>query len=119
MRSIEKAERRGLLSKEDLSPIQNFAMEIAMISAERKRQQEHFKQIKIAIVSSNPASAEKLFPEYFPSSSRETTEDYGEVLSGIDGPVMFEEMTGSDLEEVISMLGLQGQLSLGDLGNGD
>lgn len=93
---LRLAERRGLLTGRNLSPVQEFGLRLLIYADNQvdhqRRADARFDALKLALVSARPADAPKFFPEYFdPEQVKKeaaaargvtTVADLGEVPEG-------------------------------------
>ena len=114
------ANRRGVLSKPDLSRVQSECLNIMMMLETQEKNKQENSAFRLAVVSGVPTLAETLFPEYFPKKVEvaSTNEQVDDALSASDGTTKFEEMSEQDVEEVIKMLGISGKMKWDEVDNG-
>jgi hypothetical protein len=96
-RQLRLAERRGLLSARNLSPIAEAGLELLYHLDNREKQTREVGEIKVALIANDPSRLNTLYPQWF----TESPEDAADTAIVYDGTPEAEAVraTGSYVED--------------------
>lgn len=101
-----------------MSRPQQRALELLVLDRIQRSNTDQINEIKLAILSNNPAAAPKLWPDWFPETEEVTEENMDEMLDG-DGEYRFNTTDSpEEMEALIASLGV-GTMTLSDLDSKD
>jgi hypothetical protein len=93
-----------------VSPIQEFAVEILIVSEDRARAKDFFDRVRTAIAGADPANNLKtVFPEWF---IEEVGQD--ETLEDTEGEWVFDEVDSDQAMSLLEQMA-QGEMTMADL----